>query len=86
MTTKLPQKYQGVARALIPYAPDVETSGQMALIKISPALPCFICGQPATDALIAPAQNYEVSARRPWLIFPICSSCEERQVQSQSPG
>ena len=85
MTTRLPQKYQGVAKSLIPYMPEVESSGQMALIKISPALPCFICGQPATDAMIAPAKNYEVNSRSPWLTFPICASCEERQVQSQAP-
>ena len=51
MTSRLPQKYQDVAKAIIPYAP-IESSSQMALINVDPALPCFLCGQPAHDALI----------------------------------
>jgi hypothetical protein len=81
MANNLPQKYQEVAKALIPYGPQAEeTIGQMALMTIDPALPCFICGLPATIALIAPAKDYELDHRKPWLTFPICSACEERQI------
>ena len=85
MTEWLPQKYQDVARALIPYTPDVESSGQMALITIDPALPCFLCTKPASEALIAPApEQFHGAAGTSWLTFPICAACEERQVKSQS--
>jgi hypothetical protein len=83
MTERLPQKYQEVARALIPYTPS-GASGQMALITVDPALPCFICSRPATIALITPAPDQSPGAGTPWLTFPICSACEERQVKSQS--
>ena len=84
MSTRLPQKYQEVAKALIPYTPD-RSSSQMAVITVEPALPCFICNQPANVALITPAPNYAIGAPgTPWLTFPICSACERRQVKKQS--
>jgi len=84
MTDQLPQKYQSVAKALIPYTSgESESSGHMALISIDPALPCFLCNQPASDALIAPAPDQFPAAGTSWLTFPICSACEERQVKSQ---
>ena len=84
MTTQLPQKYQQVAKALIPYTPE-RSSSQMAVINIEPALPCFICNKPPHIALTAPAPDYAPGAAgTPWLTFPICSSCERRQVQKQS--
>lgn len=83
MTEHLPQKYQDVAKALIPFTPDTSTA-QMALIKIEPALPCFLCGQPAESALIAPAQEYAYVTGTPWLTFPICPACEKRQVTRQA--
>ncbi len=86
MTDNLLQKYQEVAKALIPYTPDPEASGQMALIKINPVLPCFLCTQPASAALVAPAPDRFPGAGVPWLTFPICSACEERQVKSQAAG
>ena len=67
MTDNLPQKYQEVAKALIPYVPD--TSHQMALITIEPALPCFICAQPAHSALIAPAPDNSLGQERPGSLF-----------------
>lgn len=82
MTSKLPQKYQDVAKAIIPYTPE-HSSNQLALIKVDPALPCFLCGQPARAALIAPAPQYASGAATAWLTFPICSGCEQRQVQQQ---
>ncbi len=82
MTTKLPQKYQNVATAIIPYVPE-NTSHQMMLITVDPELPCFICGQPANEALITPAAGHSAGAGPAWLTFPICLSCEERQVGSQ---
>lgn len=84
MTSKLPQIYQEVAKAIIPYTPE-QSSSQMALISIDPALPCFLCGQPARAALIAPAPEYAPGSRTAWLTFPICSDCTRRQVQRQSP-
>ena len=84
MTNRLPQKYQAVARAIIPYTPE-QSSSQMALIKVDPALPCFLCGQPARLALIAPAPDYARGSSTPWLTFPICADCEKRQVQRQAP-
>lgn len=84
MAEMLPQKYEEIVRALTPYVSEQTASGQMALITIEPALPCFICGEPATEALIAPAREYELGNRRPWLTFPICPTCEERQIGSQS--
>lgn len=84
MSKYLPQKYQEVAKTLIPYIP-ADTAHQMALISIEPALPCIVCSRPAKLALIAPAPDYTVEgAGTPWLTFPICRSCEKRQVQSQS--
>lgn len=83
MTTNLPQKYQDVAREIIPYVP--EESDQIALISIDPALPCFICNQPATKALITPARQHVPSDVRAWLTFPICRNCEKRQIKSR-PG
>ena len=82
----LPEKYQNVAKALIPYARRRgEASGQMALISIEPALPCFLYGQPAQDALVTPsAEHYSDSSSTPWLTFPICKECEERQIKSQT--
>ena len=85
MTDRLPQKYQEVAKALIPYTPHTESSGGMALITVEPALPCFLCTQPASTALIAPAPTqFPGAAATPWLAFPICAACEERQVKSQA--
>jgi hypothetical protein len=78
------QKYQEVEKALTFYGAEYN-QGQMALISIDPALPCFLCGEPAIAALIAPARAYESDSGTPWLIFPICPDCEERQVTSQSP-
>jgi hypothetical protein len=83
MSNMLPQKHEEMVRALTPYVSEQTASGQMALITIEPALPCFICGEPATEALIAPAREYEVDHRLPWLTFPICPACEERQVWGQ---
>ncbi len=82
MTNYLPQKYQEAAKALIRYVPN--RSDQIALITIDPALPCFICNQPATMALIAPARDQLPGAANAWLTFPICSACEERQIKTQS--
>ena len=79
MTTKLPQKYQDVAKAIIPYVPE-NTSHQMMLIAVTPDLPCFICGHPAAEALITQAAGHSAGAGSAWLTFPICRSCEERQV------
>ncbi len=85
MTERLPQKYQDVAKALIPFTPDTESSSQMALITIDPALPCFLCTHPASAALIAPApEQFPGAAGTSWLTFPICAACEERQVKSQT--
>lgn len=81
MTTKLPQKYHDVAKALVPYQNRAK-KGQMALIGIEPALPCVLCGQPATEAIIAPALEQAPGA---WLTFPLCEACEERQVKAQGP-
>lgn len=83
MTARLPQKYQAIARALMPYVPD--SSEQIALIAIDPALPCFICNQPATRALIAPARDHLPGSVMAWLTLPICHECEQRQIKSQ-PG
>lgn len=83
MTTYLPQKYQEVAREVIPYVP-AETD-QIALIGIDPALPCFICSQPATKALITLAPEHVAGEVIAWLTFPICASCEKRQIKSR-PG
>ena len=75
----LPQKYQEAARAIIPY--NSGPSEQITLIKIEPALPCFICGQPALAALTTPAPAHLLSiSTSAWLIFPICAACEERQI------
>ena len=85
MVKQLPQKYLDVAKALIPYAPDTTGSpGQMALITLDPALPCFLCNQPATDALVAPSKDKFEGGGTAWLTFPICAECEERQIRSQS--
>jgi hypothetical protein len=82
MANYLLQKYHEVAQALIPYR---EAQGQMALIAINPSLPCFLCGQPAALALIAPAPDYTApEGGTPWLTFPLCAACEERQVKSQA--
>ncbi len=83
MSSKLPQKYQEVVKAIIPFTPE-QSSSQMALIGVDPALPCFLCGQPARAALIAPAPQYTSGIATAWLTFPICSGCERRQVQRQS--
>lgn len=84
MTTKLPQKYQEVAKALIPYVPT-DTAHKMAVVSLEPALPCIICNQPATMALITPAPDYAPEgAGTPWLTFPVCRSCETRQVKGQT--
>jgi hypothetical protein len=85
MTDQLPQKYQDVAKALIPYTPNT-SFGQMVLIFVDPALPCFLCGQPAEAALVTPAPDSTPGAGTPWLTFPICPDCEKRQVTRQSPG
>ena len=85
MTSRLPQKYQDVAKAIIPYAP-IESSSQMALINVDPALPCFLCGQPTRTALIAPAPDQAPGTGRAWLTFPICPACEKRQVHRQAPN
>jgi hypothetical protein len=84
MSEMLPQKYDEIVRALTPYVSEQTGSGQMALISIEPALPCFICGEPANEALIAPAREYELGSSQPWLTFPICPTCEERQVRGQA--
>ena len=81
----LPEKYKTVAKALIPYTRKKgQASGQMALISIEPALPCFLCGQPARDALVTPSSEHFSGSSRPWLTFPICEECEEPQIKSQS--
>ena len=85
MTSRLPQKYQDVAKAIIPYAPSGSFS-QMVLINVNPALPCFLCGQPARTALIAPAPDQAPGTGRAWLTFPICPACEKRQVHRQAPN
>lgn len=85
MTEQLPQKYQEVARALIPYIPP-DRYDQIAMIHIDPALPCSICGQPAPAALVAPAPDRPPTAPTAWLTFPICRDCEKRQVRSQAGG
>jgi hypothetical protein len=85
MTRQLPQKYQEVAKAIIPYTPEKKETGQMMLIKIEPALPCFLCGNPAKAALITPAAEYAPGQHsQPWLTFPICAECEKRQVTRQT--
>lgn len=85
MVSQLPQKYQKVAKTLIPYTPDdAGTPGQMALIAVDPVLPCFLCNQPASAALVTPAPDRFPGAGTAWLTFPICSSCEERQIKSQA--
>ena len=84
MAEYLIQKYQEIPKALIPYVPRSDASQQMALITIEPALPCFLCGQPAMMALIAPAPDYASGNQVPWLTFPICEACEERQVKAQA--
>ena len=81
MTTNLPQKYHEVAKSLVPYK-SRKKRGQMALISIKPALPCVLCGRPASEAIIAPAREQAPGA---WLTFPICEACEERQVKAQAP-
>jgi len=83
MTRQLPQKYQEVAKSIIPYTPEKKETGQMMLIEIEPALPCFLCDKPAEAALITPAAEYGPGHRRPWLTFPICADCEKRQVTRQ---
>lgn len=82
--SNLPQKYEDVAKAIIPYIADQAETQQMALIKIDPSLPCFLCGKPATLALAAPAPQYAQGQTVPWLTFPICQKCETAQVQGQS--
>ena len=85
MPSNLPQKYQKVAKALIPFTGKTkDTAGQMALISIDPALPCFLCNQPADDALITPSTEHFAGGGTPWLTFPICKDCEERQIKSQT--
>ena len=79
MNAFLPQKYEKVARELIPYQAR-EAYQQLGLIKIEPALPCVLCNGPATEAIIAPASD---QAPGTWLAFPICSSCEERQIRTE---
>ena len=82
--SNLPQKYEQVAKAIIPYAFEQEESHHMALIKIDPTLPCFLCGRSAASALVTPAPQYAQGQTIPWLTFPICQQCEKTQVQSQS--
>ena len=82
--SSLPQKYQEVAKAIIPYEFEAEESHKMALINIDPTLPCFLCGRSATLALVTPAPQYAQGQTIPWLTFPICQQCEMAQVQSQS--
>lgn len=77
MTTNLPAKYIAVAKELIPYQGE-ETTHQMGLIQIEPALPCVLCNRPATNAIIAPAPEQVPGA---WLAFPICDTCEVRQIR-----
>lgn len=85
MTKPLPQKYLDVAKALIPYTlKDTDSPGQMMLIAIDPALPCFLCNQPAKDALVTPSPEQFLKGGTAWLTFPICEDCEERQIKSQS--
>lgn len=78
MKTYLPQKYQQAAVAIIPYTPTPTQEEQIMLISIDPTLPCFLCNQPATMALSLPPKEGSGAA---WLMFPICVSCEERQVR-----
>jgi hypothetical protein len=81
--TNLPQKYQNVAKELIPYtATDTDSTGQMALIKINPALPCFLCNRPAHEALLAPTPDRFPGGGHSWITFPICADCEARQIGS----
>ena len=82
MSVSLPQKYEKVAKELIPYQ-ATEAFKQLGLIKIEPALPCVLCNGPATEAIIAPAPD---QAPGTWLTFPICSTCEERQIRTESPN
>ncbi|MCG3207015.1 MAG: hypothetical protein FOGNACKC_00615 [Anaerolineae bacterium] len=79
MTSYLPQKYQEVARELIPYRGKKTT--KLALIQIGPTLPCILCNNPATNAIIAPAPEQAPGA---WLTFPICDTCEERQIKTEA--
>lgn len=81
----LPQKYEEVAKSLIPYVSEQTETHQMALISVEPALPCFLCGRPATKALAAPAKHVQHQTVSPWLTFPICPNCEATQIGSQ-PG
>ena len=80
MNAFLPQKYEKVARELIPYQAS-KAFHQLGLIKIEPALPCVLCNGPATEAIISPAPD---QAPGTWLTFPICSSCEERQIRTET--
>jgi hypothetical protein len=82
--TNLPQKYQDVAKALIPYPFDeTESPGQMMLISIDPTLPCFLCSHQASSALTAPAPDKYSGGGTAWLTFPICKDCEKRQIKHQ---
>jgi len=80
MAKALPQRYQEVAKSIIPYTPNTESTGQMVLITVSPALPCFLCNNPAKSALVAPAPDRFPGAGTAWLTFPICADCEERRL------
>jgi hypothetical protein len=79
MSIFLPQKYEKVAKELIPYQ-ATEGFQKLGLIKIEPALPCVLCNGPATEAIIAPAPDQVPGT---WLTFPICSTCEERQIRTE---
>jgi hypothetical protein len=76
MTSLLPQKYQEIAREIIPFSG--KKPQQLGVITIDPALPCFLCTNPATNAIIVPAPEQTPGA---WLAFPICDTCEERQIK-----
>jgi hypothetical protein len=80
MSTFLPQKYQQVAKEIVPFQAR-KSFHQLGFIKIDPALPCVLCGKPATEAIIAPATE---QAPGSWLTFPVCSACEERQVFTET--
>jgi hypothetical protein len=77
--SNLPQKYQEVPRALIPLIDEAD-SREMAVLTIEPALPCFLCGNPAHKALVAPSPRQAPDTITPWLTFPLCPRCEAAQI------
>ncbi|HMR63468.1 MAG TPA: hypothetical protein PKE64_05585 [Anaerolineae bacterium] len=80
--TNLPQKYQEVSHAIIPLLNEAD-SREMVVLTIEPALPCFLCGNPAHKALVAPSPRQSPEDVTPWLTFPICQRCEAAQIGDQ---